>query len=81
MILLQFLGNVDRMTAAQRAEYEWPFIMTYKHDPVGQLWWESLKPYFRLGNPRRARYVEGLFARDGFNDHGFYTKASSTSTV
>jgi hypothetical protein len=80
MCRLQFLGNVDRMTADERAEHEW-LIMGYKHDPVSQLWWESIKPYIRLGIPSQARYLEELLARDGFNDHWFYTKASSTSTA
>jgi hypothetical protein len=78
---LQFLGRFSRMTADERLEYEWPFIMLYKHDPVGQLWWESVKPNFSLGAPSQARYVEELLARDSFNDAWFYTKAPSTSTA
>ena len=81
MYRLQFLGRVGRMTADERAEYEWPFIMMYKHDPVGQLWWESVKPYISLGAPSQAHYVEELLARDLFIDHGFYMKATSTSTA
>jgi hypothetical protein len=80
MFRLQFLESAEQMPANKRAAMEWPFIMTYKHDPVGRLWWESVKPHISLGNPSMARYVEELLARDGYNDHYFYTKAVSAST-
>ena len=77
-----FLGNIDRMTADERAWFEWPFIMVYKHDPVGQIWWESIKLFYRRGNPKQARYIEELLARDSVADpHWFYTKATSTGTA
>jgi hypothetical protein len=80
MYRLQFLSNADRMSTDERAVFEWPFIMSYKHDPVGVLWWEGIKSQIRQANPKQARYIEELLARDSYNDHYFYTKASMSHT-
>jgi hypothetical protein len=71
--------DVDRMDADERAKFEWPFIMTHKHDPVGRLWWESIKQHISLAIPNQGRYIEELLARDGYNDRYFNTKDSMRS--
>ena len=56
---LQFIQNRDTVSQEEREQFEWPLIAAYRNDPVGRLWWESVKPNMSPGN---VRYVEALRA-------------------
>ena len=65
---LQSIRNREQMDAEERAQFEWPFIMIYRNDPVGRLWWDSV----RRNQPLDVvRYVEQLFMREIYDEHFF----------
>ena len=76
MCRLQFLRNKDRMTAAEREQFEWPFISAYGGDPVGRLWWRIIKPNLA---PQMVEYVDELLTRDVDDRHYFRSAPTSAS--
>jgi hypothetical protein len=72
MCRLQFIRNIDHMNPEERLVFETPFVQGYSSDPIGRLWWETMKS---IQPPNVIDYVERLLT----GEHAHSGRAAVTS--